>query len=182
MTTPQKPTDTGGEQMAPYGPDHPDYPNAPADWNRRDVMLRCGAPLSTNYPDSIPWVHPFVTEDGLVRPEGDVVAYVREPDTGGEHIAGAGVAIGDPQPMQSAPKDKAILVWWPIVSLDDDCNLTDNEIGGAWLVTEWNGGTWLEPDVLNCLNSAAFDDEEEYAEMPRCWLPLPEPLTVEFPA
>jgi len=86
-------------------------------------------------------------------------------------------AVDEARPIDTAPKDCPILAWWPIVALDDDLNLTDRETGGQWVVTEWNGGCWLEPDVLNCLNANAFDDEEEYAEAPRAWLPLPAALT-----
>lgn len=87
--------------------------------------------------------------------------------------------MSTPRPMDSAPTDKPILVWWPIVLIDEDTfDLTDQEVDGAWLVTEWNGGCWLEPDVLNALNAAAFDDDREYARDPRCWLELPAPLQV----
>lgn len=79
----------------------------------------------------------------------------------------------EPQPIASAPQDRAILVWWPIVAIGEDGELSDREVDGAWLVTEWNAGNWLEPDVLNCLNSVAFDDDAEYAHGPRLWVELP---------
>ncbi len=79
--------------------------------------------------------------------------------------------------MSTAPIDGTpILVWWPIVAIDEETGtLSDRELGGAWLVTEMNGGSWLEPDVLNAFNSVAFDDDHEYAEAPRLWRPLPSP-------
>lgn len=79
--------------------------------------------------------------------------------------------------METAPYDRTILVWWPIVSIDEETgDLTDTEVDGRWLVTEWNGGCWLEPDVLNALNSVAFDDDCEYARNPKLWLDLPTAL------
>jgi hypothetical protein len=84
--------------------------------------------------------------------------------------------MGDWQPIETAPRDGTeILVWWPTVKVDDDYNLTSEEVGGARLITEWHGGSWLEPDCLNALNSVTFGDDTEYAEEPRLWQPLPPP-------
>lgn len=88
----------------------------------------------------------------------------------------AGGAGGVWRTMDTAPKDGTpILVWWPIVVINaDDGTLTDQEVGGTRLVTEWSGGSWLEPECLNGLNSVAFDDDREYAENPTLWCRLPE--------
>ncbi|KFL31720.1 hypothetical protein JP75_06505 [Devosia riboflavina] len=82
--------------------------------------------------------------------------------------------------MDTAPLDRDILVWWPIVAIDEETgDLTDTEVGGRWLVTEWNGGCWLEPDVLNALNSNYFDDDCEYARAPKFWRELPAAFSQE---
>lgn len=82
-------------------------------------------------------------------------------------------------PMETAPQDRPILVWWPIVLIDEETGtLSDEIVDGAWLVTEWNGGHWLEPDCLNGLNSVAFDDDREYAEYPQSWRELPPDITI----
>lgn len=80
------------------------------------------------------------------------------------------------QPIETAPKDgKPILVWWPIRKVNDEGMPTGEVIGGCSIVTEWNGGTWLEPDVLNSLNSNYNNDDAEYATAPSHWMSLPSP-------
>lgn len=82
--------------------------------------------------------------------------------------------VTDEASMDTAPLDRDILVWWPIVAIDEETgDLTDTEVDGRWLVTEWNGGCWLEPEVLNALNSNYFDDDCEYARAPKFWRALP---------
>lgn len=76
-------------------------------------------------------------------------------------------------PIAVAPQDRPILAWWPLVKLDDYGDPTDEVVGGQWLVTEWNGGHWLEPEALNAMGEF-FGDDEEYAEAPSHWRSLPE--------
>jgi NTP pyrophosphatase (non-canonical NTP hydrolase) len=76
-------------------------------------------------------------------------------------------------PISAAPRDRPILAWWPLVKLDDYGDLTDEVVGGQWVVTDWNGGSWLEPESLNAMGQY-FGDDEEYAEAPTHWRYLPE--------
>lgn len=81
------------------------------------------------------------------------------------------------QTMETAPHDQTIIVWWPIVALDEDGDPTDTVEDGCAVVTEWNGGYWLEPDVLNAIGDHMGDDCT-YADKPSHWMPLPAPLFV----
>lgn len=76
------------------------------------------------------------------------------------------------QDISTAPKDDTIIAWWPIVALDEDGDPTDAVEGGRAVVTEWNGGYWLEPDVLNAIGDHMGDDST-YADAPSHWMPLP---------
>lgn len=78
-------------------------------------------------------------------------------------------------PMAEAPLDRAILAWWPLVKLDEYGDPTDEIVGGQWVVTKWNGGYWLEPEVLSAMGEHLGDDAE-YADAPAQWRPLPERL------
>lgn len=81
-----------------------------------------------------------------------------------------------PQSVDNAPYNSPLLVWWPIVQLDEWTDLTEVEPGGAWLVLERQGvegaDFWLEPEVLNACGDQMGDDHA-YAWVPRLWLPLP---------
>lgn len=76
--------------------------------------------------------------------------------------------------IHMAPLHKRLLVWWPIVKLDDEGELTSDEIGGAWLVSVRAAGDheWLEPDVLNAIGDHMADGLS-FAEAPTAWLHLP---------
>jgi hypothetical protein len=78
-----------------------------------------------------------------------------------------------PQPIATAPRDgRSILAWWPIVEIDSEDQPTQSETEGHWLLTEWNGGHWLEPNVLSAIG-AHMDDDCCYALEPTWWLPVP---------
>jgi hypothetical protein len=82
--------------------------------------------------------------------------------------------------METAPRDGTkILVWWPIVKLDEDGDLTGEVVGGDIVPTRWEpgfgrGGSWSEPDYMNAIGDW-FGDDESYAEEPSHWQPCPEP-------
>lgn len=76
------------------------------------------------------------------------------------------------QDMESAPREGSIIVWWPIVKLDEYGDPTDAVESGQAVVSEWNGGCWLEPDVLNAIGDHMGDDFT-YADGPSHWMPLP---------
>lgn len=77
------------------------------------------------------------------------------------------------QTMETAPHDQTIIVWWPIVALDENGDPTDTIEDGRAVVTEWNGGYWLEPEVLNAMGEHMGDDST-YANNPSHWMPLPD--------
>jgi hypothetical protein len=76
------------------------------------------------------------------------------------------------QTMETAPHEGSIIVWWPIVKLDDDGDSTDEVVDGQAVLSEWNGGYWLEPEVLNAIGDHMGDDFT-YADNPSHWMPLP---------
>lgn len=64
-----------------------------------------------------------------------------------------------------------VLAWWPIMTLDDDGNLTDTISEGQWLVTfRYGDGSWFEPAEME---ADWCDDEQQYGDGPLFWLPLP---------
>jgi hypothetical protein len=78
------------------------------------------------------------------------------------------------RPIETAPVNTEVLVWWPIVLTDDDGDPTAQEDGGYCFVSELQGDYWLEPDALNAIGDY-FGDDRMYAETPKFWTPLPEP-------
>lgn len=83
------------------------------------------------------------------------------------------------QTMETAPHEGSIIVWWPIVKLDDDGDSTDEIVDGQAVLSEWNGGYWLEPEVLNAIGDHMGDDFT-YADNPSHWMPPPAaPVTTE---
>ncbi|KSV64088.1 hypothetical protein N185_35575 [Sinorhizobium sp. GW3] len=76
------------------------------------------------------------------------------------------LAVAPDRAIVDAPLDQPIVAWWPLVKLDEYGDPTDEIVGGQWVVTEWNGGCWLEPLVLNAVGSH-LGDEEEYADAPQ---------------
>lgn len=75
--------------------------------------------------------------------------------------------------MEAAKKIKGdVLVWWPIVKLDDDGDLTTEVEGGHWVVTQYDGSGWDEPDYMEGMGSW-FGDDSCYASEPTHWLPVP---------
>lgn len=79
--------------------------------------------------------------------------------------------------MKAAKKIKGdVLVWWPIVKMDDDDNLTNEVEDGRWIATRFNGQSWEEPDYFEAMGSW-FGDETCYASEPTHWLPAPAPIS-----
>lgn len=75
--------------------------------------------------------------------------------------------------METAKKIKGnVLVWWPIVKMDDDGELTTSVDGGHWVVTQYVGNGWNEPDFLDAIGEF-FGDDCCYAREPTHWLPVP---------
>lgn len=67
------------------------------------------------------------------------------------------------------PQNTPVEVCWPIVKVDDDGLLTADVERADVMISEHSPAGWLEPDLLNCLNSVAFDDDCEYALEPTHW-------------
>ncbi|MFN7093264.1 MAG: hypothetical protein ACK4P4_22265 [Allorhizobium sp.] len=82
-----------------------------------------------------------------------------------------------PQDISTAPKMTDVLVWWPIVQLDDDGEPTEEVVDGRWIISEDQGAYWIEPDVMNAIGDHLGDDFT-YAAQPSHWMPLPAPLFV----
>jgi hypothetical protein len=82
-------------------------------------------------------------------------------------------AIAFNSDMNAAKKIKGdVMVWWPIVKLDDDGEMTLEVERGHWVVTQWNGSGWDEPDYMDAMGSF-FGDDCCYAGEPTHWLPVP---------
>src|SRR5690606_685877 len=81
--------------------------------------------------------------------------------------------IGRWHPIETAPGMTDVLVWWPLVKLDEDGEPTDEVTGGAAFVSELQGDYWIEPDALNAMGDHMGDDET-YAAQPSRWMPLPD--------
>lgn len=78
-------------------------------------------------------------------------------------------------PIEMAPKDSTrILVSWPMREMDEDGFPVGPITSRHTLLTERNGGGWLEPDVLNASGSW-FGDEDCFTAAPDLWQPLPNP-------
>lgn len=82
------------------------------------------------------------------------------------------------QDIGTAPAMTDVLVWWPLVKLDDDGDPTEEVVGGRWLISEDQGGYWVEPDCMNAIGDHMGDDYT-YADKPSHWLPLPAKLFVD---
>lgn len=82
-----------------------------------------------------------------------------------------------PQDISTAPKMTDVLVWWPIVQLDEHGEPTEEVVDGRWIISEDQGGYWIEPDVMNAIGDHLGDDFT-YAAKPSHWMPLPAPLFV----
>lgn len=82
-----------------------------------------------------------------------------------------------PQDISTAPKMTDVLVWWPIVQLDEDGEPTEQVVDGRWIISEDQGGYWIEPDVMNAIGDHLGDDFT-YAAQPSHWMPLPAQLFV----
>lgn len=79
------------------------------------------------------------------------------------------------QDISTAPANTDVLVWWPTVKLDDDGDPTEEVVGGCWLISEKQGGYWIEPDCMNAIGDHMGDDHT-YADKPSHWMPLPAAL------
>ena len=79
---------------------------------------------------------------------------------------------GEWQSIDTAPSMTDVLVWWPLVKLDDDGDPTDEVTGGGVFVSELQGDYWIEPDALNAMGDHMGDDET-YADHPSHWMPRP---------
>jgi hypothetical protein len=84
----------------------------------------------------------------------------------------------DVKTADTAPKDGTmILMWWPLVQLDEDGEITDKPVEGhgdwtgAWVPTAWSGG-WDEPDWFDAVGEY-FGDDYCYAPHPTHWCHLP---------
>lgn len=74
--------------------------------------------------------------------------------------------------INSAPRNTDVMVWWPIVRLDENGDPTDKIVGGSAIISELQGDYWLEPDVMNAIGDHMGDDET-YAAHPSHWISLP---------
>lgn len=79
------------------------------------------------------------------------------------------------QDISTAPANTSVLVWWPIVKLDEDGDPTDEVVDGCWLISENQCGYWIEPESMNAIGDHMGDDHT-YANKPSKWMPLPAPL------
>lgn len=68
--------------------------------------------------------------------------------------------------------DRDVLVWWPRYRLDDDLNLTDEEVGGKRVVARFTRGDWESDDPLEGIG-AFYDDDNEYGLAPTLWCEIP---------
>lgn len=80
--------------------------------------------------------------------------------------------LGVPQDISTAPSMADVLVWWPIVKLDENGDPTDEIVDGCWIISEDQGGYWIEPEVMNAIGDQMGDDHT-YADKPSHWMPLP---------
>ena len=78
----------------------------------------------------------------------------------------------DWQPIETAPRDgNDILVYWPIVAVDDGGDLTDRIVNGQAFVSAWvPGDYWWEPTEVE---SGCDEDDTAFAPQPSHWMPLP---------
>jgi hypothetical protein len=85
----------------------------------------------------------------------------------------SGMAADTWQPIETAPRDGTeIVVCWPKVEIDDDCELTNKAIGYVRAISSFAGGAWVEPEFLEA-NGPSFDDDWDFAMSPSHWMPLP---------
>lgn len=110
--------------------------------------------------------YPTMTYEDASSRYDAAIANTPSPST---HVTG-------PQDISTAPKMTDVLVWWPIVKLDDNGEPTDEVVDGQWLISE-DQGYWIEPEVMNAIGDHLGDDFT-YADKPSHWMPLPAPLFV----
>jgi hypothetical protein len=89
-----------------------------------------------------------------------------------ENIQPPQMLLGAPQDIRTAPSMTDVLVWWPIVKLDEYGDPTDEVVDGCWIISEDQGGHWIEPEVMNAIGDH-MGDEHTYADKPSHWTPLP---------
>lgn len=75
-------------------------------------------------------------------------------------------------PIETAPENVRILVYWPTVKVDDYGDLTDELGEGMLFVSELQGDYWLEPNAV-FEHGAHLLDDWEWTEAPSHWMPLP---------
>ncbi|MCB5201696.1 WYL domain-containing protein [Neorhizobium sp. T786] len=109
-------------------------------------------------------------------PEARIVGNVRAGDIvrAIEYLPAPETNVQLPRDISTAPKMTDVLVWWPIVKLDDDGEPTDEVVDGRWLISE-DQGYWIEPEVMNAIGDHLGDDFT-YADKPSHWMPLPTAL------
>ncbi len=76
------------------------------------------------------------------------------------------------QDIGTAPFNETVVVYWPIVELDEDGDVTDKIVGGEVFVSENQGGYWIEPEAMNAIGEH-MGDHETYANHPSHWMPKP---------
>lgn len=78
--------------------------------------------------------------------------------------------------IRSCPRQKPVLVWWPLRRLDAEENPTGQIVGGHVLIASVDGAgrVWDEPPEIDAVGSH-MDDDYAFAETPSHWMELPKP-------